>query len=337
MGPSSKSLPQKTAPEGWIADARQSKVLVELFQQEQELWPKLLDAGFPEWVERLASNELWCLRAYVLTEDEPARQIDWELLLNPARGQIQRPPVFLRAINLVGQLLRNIGQFPDLLPGLYTVLYEACPSNPIPDEAYSKEGDSERRLAKLAFDREEALPTNGSSSSQTLLDEIDNYIEQYYAETGFFLAPYTSLVGPSGMGKSFAVKQLAKVHSQYVLYISLAPPGTAPIPEDTLINWRHNITNVYGIFLDLRPDEDEDRDKPGCVQWLPQKRGEHFRTAVAIGCDATVFPVLARDNRLRSMLQQMLLRSTTSLRYGVEGLRRLVQTRDGTSLLASHA
>lgn len=40
------------------------------------------------------------------------------------------------------------------------------------------------------------------------------------------MAPYVSIIGPSGIGKSFTVAQLALEHGLYVSYSSLVPGGS---------------------------------------------------------------------------------------------------------------
>lgn len=50
-----------------------------------------------------------------------------------------------------------------------------------------------------------------------------------------YLAPYTTPVGPSGIGKSFTVAQLAYQHGVYVIYSSLAPEGSLQYPERSAI------------------------------------------------------------------------------------------------------
>lgn len=51
-------------------------------------------------------------------------------------------------------------------------------------------------------------------------------IQQYYKEFSRRrdLAPYTSIINPSGIGKSYAVHPLAKQLNKYVVYTSLVYP-----------------------------------------------------------------------------------------------------------------
>lgn len=55
-----------------------------------------------------------------------------------------------------------------------------------------------------------------------------------YDSSRNYLAPYTTIVGPSGIGKSFAVKELAFAHNLYVVYLNLSEtsrgyPGQTPL------------------------------------------------------------------------------------------------------------
>lgn len=47
--------------------------------------------------------------------------------------------------------------------------------------------------------------------------------DRSYFEPGGSLSAYFSMVGPSGVGETFAVKQIAAVHGQYVFYVNLLP------------------------------------------------------------------------------------------------------------------
>jgi hypothetical protein len=49
------------------------------------------------------------------------------------------------------------------------------------------------------------------------------------------LAPYTSVVGPSGIGKSFSVAQMAKAHGLYVVYANFSPRGSKGYPKRSAI------------------------------------------------------------------------------------------------------
>lgn len=52
------------------------------------------------------------------------------------------------------------------------------------------------------------------------------YYQDYRKSSDTYVALYTTIVDPSGIGKSFVVKQLSVSHHKYVVYINLSA-GTA--------------------------------------------------------------------------------------------------------------
>lgn len=71
--------------------------------------------------------------------------------------------------------------------------------------------------------------------SHVVYERICRYHQEYTAPDGSrnYLAPYATIVGPSGIGKSFAVKQLAFAHGIYVAYINLSPEPSRGYPRRT--------------------------------------------------------------------------------------------------------
>ena len=84
-----------------------------------------------------------------------------------------------------------------------------------------------------AFHRKERPTPDGRLSSQ----EIYRKIIQYYRAhiQGKYLAPYTSVVGPSGIGKSFTISQMAHGYGMYVVYSNFAERGMSRYPERSAI------------------------------------------------------------------------------------------------------
>lgn len=77
------------------------------------------------------------------------------------------------------------------------------------------------------------LTINGYRASQTICDKlVDCYSAHKPAD---YLAPYTSMVGPSGIGKSFAIQQIAVFHGIYVVYTSLAREDSAAFPSRSVV------------------------------------------------------------------------------------------------------
>ncbi|PHH52495.1 hypothetical protein CFIMG_008424RA00001 [Ceratocystis fimbriata CBS 114723] len=59
-------------------------------------------------------------------------------------------------------------------------------------------------------------------TSTILCRKLELYHDQFHDDRNEFLYPYTTVVASLGMGKTFAVSQLAVKHSKYVLYMNLS-------------------------------------------------------------------------------------------------------------------
>ncbi|KAL2888615.1 hypothetical protein HOO65_030116 [Ceratocystis lukuohia] len=76
---------------------------------------------------------------------------------------------------------------------------------------------------------EKAHPAYGYPS-QNLCDDLTEYHQAFKQSAREYLSPYTSIVAPSGTGKSYTVSQLAVKHNKYVIYLNFAPPRHAGYP-----------------------------------------------------------------------------------------------------------
>lgn len=81
-------------------------------------------------------------------------------------------------------------------------------------------------LAEEAFCTIERTKDAARSPSATLVANIKEQSREYWNNEDLYLAPFTCLVGPSGIGKSFLVKQLAEKHGMPVFYINLQLSAT---------------------------------------------------------------------------------------------------------------
>ena len=84
-----------------------------------------------------------------------------------------------------------------------------------------------------AFHREERPTSDGRLASEKIYRKIVQYYKAY--PNGKYLAPYTSVVGPSGIGKSFIISQMAHGYGMYVVYSNFAEKGMLPYPERSAI------------------------------------------------------------------------------------------------------
>lgn len=91
-------------------------------------------------------------------------------------------------------------------------------------------------IAACAFYLAERPTANGNLPSnlvyQQLLDRYKKYAK------GNYWAPCTSIVGPSGIGKSFIVQQMAVQRGIYVAYTSFAHKGSGASPGRSAIAGR---------------------------------------------------------------------------------------------------
>ncbi|KAL2890658.1 5-oxoprolinase (ATP-hydrolyzing) [Ceratocystis lukuohia] len=69
---------------------------------------------------------------------------------------------------------------------------------------------------------EKAHPDFGYASAD-LCKILEQYHRQFLSKMEHYLSPYTSIVAPSGTGKSYTVSQLAVKHNKYVIYLNFAP------------------------------------------------------------------------------------------------------------------
>lgn len=84
-----------------------------------------------------------------------------------------------------------------------------------------------------AFHSEERPSPDGRLTSKGIYTKIIQYYKDY--PQGRHLAPYTSVVGPSGIGKSFIISRMAHGYGMYVVYSNFAKRGMLPYPERSAI------------------------------------------------------------------------------------------------------
>lgn len=87
--------------------------------------------------------------------------------------------------------------------------------------------------AARAFYSAERPAMNGHLPSKLVYQQLLDCYKKY--TKGSFLAPYTSIVGPSGIGKSFIIRQMAVQHGIYVAYTSFAREDSRAYPGRSVI------------------------------------------------------------------------------------------------------
>ncbi|KAI5279197.1 hypothetical protein KEM54_004287, partial [Ascosphaera aggregata] len=88
----------------------------------------------------------------------------------------------------------------------------------------------------LSERRREGIPSVSEAVSRILTSFNNAYA------SGRYVSPYTSIIGPSGIGKSAAVRNLASNGYHYVFYVSLASSASTAYPPrsplaDEIVNW----------------------------------------------------------------------------------------------------
>ncbi|QKX64220.1 uncharacterized protein TRUGW13939_11393 [Talaromyces rugulosus] len=156
--------------------------------------------------------------------------------------------------------LQETGQFlpsEDDASVLVNILKKHVPRKESP--AQKKFNDSRKQVQKLrnAFHTQEQGKAN---VSEALWEKICSYYSQY--DPAAYFSPYTSIVGPSGIGKSFSIQSIARKGLAYVVYASLSPqlassyPGASYLVNEltsTMPNYedsdRARMTTKFEMFI----------------------------------------------------------------------------------------
>lgn len=154
------------------------------------------------------------IEMYEYFENDGDTQIDWEKIpytrdITPTKESTDNLIyVWIRLKKFDYSLnVNSIDQFTEMLSNILPITKQ-------------KETKIPREATALAFHRDKKLTANGNCPSESIYKKIIEYYQTYNPKK--HLAPYTSVVGPSGIGKSLAIQQLAMQHNMYVVYASLA-------------------------------------------------------------------------------------------------------------------
>lgn len=116
------------------------------------------------------------------------------------------------------------------------------------------------KLAQAAFDGIERTTQGHIYPSFTVYEEIIEKYEEYREYPDCYIAPYICCIGPSGIGKSFSVKQLAEKHQVPVFYLNLQVSATGfpkkstflpPAGEDNVDTHEKNWTRFLSFCLQV--------------------------------------------------------------------------------------
>ncbi|EFW99291.1 hypothetical protein CMQ_5712 [Grosmannia clavigera kw1407] len=121
--------------------------------------------------------------------------------------------------------------------------------------------ESETRRRSAAFDRAEKSTASHGYPSFAVIEELRGQFAQYVDAPSLWMGPYTTIIGPSGIGKTFTIKQFAVRHGFYVAYSNLAsaqskcyprPVVVGELPLMTNKSDRASLVKTWIKFLDLQ-------------------------------------------------------------------------------------
>lgn len=146
-------------------------------------------------------------------------------------------------LNFVLQDSYTSGMELRILNAAYTLLEDAEDK-----VAHQQEQDKEEAASIAAAFWREDKTADSQSASLFLLNTLEANLKIYTASPTLYVAPYVAVVGPSGIGKSFAVKELATKHQRYVVYINLSSVDSQGYPK------RSGLANTIAGFSGLDID-----------------------------------------------------------------------------------
>ncbi|KAI5287713.1 hypothetical protein KEM54_005802 [Ascosphaera aggregata] len=193
--------------------------------------------------EQVIFSNASTLLSFLRDTSKDAVGIDWKVL-NLNEDLPNLPPTAVDDVVYTWMLLRALSN-----DDKKTVLRHALPlSQPTKRPRSSA-------VVRRAFDMEEHGNTFSTRPSLGVYRRICQYNQSWTSI--HYLSPYTSIVGPSGIGKSYIVSQLARQHKAYVVYISLAVPRSSGYPRRSpLADFISNIN-----FADMALVGEEERMK----------------------------------------------------------------------------
>ncbi|RMJ24574.1 hypothetical protein PHISP_04561 [Aspergillus sp. HF37] len=163
--------------------------------------------------------------------------IAWDFLLNPHPDQTEflhnTRPGQTEAFgdNLVFTWIEVMKVHPHIVPfkkkEYEQVLRKLVPAIKDPNSAMAWFAIESR------FRIEQRRTADGYYPSDAVFKKLIGYYKSFNRSTD--LSPYTSIVGPSGIGKSYAISQMAKTHDLYVVYASFADEHSATFPKRSAI------------------------------------------------------------------------------------------------------
>lgn len=169
--------------------------------------------GFQKWLENVANDELMMLE-FRLQDSKLDEAIDWDQVLPKRDSTVDN---MVRAWFDIKKMSYPLST--DYIHDLANHMQKMWPKvKQVVREAQYDDA------ARSFFVEERS--SRGQLPSSIVCQELIECHDSYHADT--HLSPYVSMVGPSGIGKSFIVQQLAVSHGIYTVYTSFARHAAFP-------------------------------------------------------------------------------------------------------------
>ncbi|KAI5300892.1 hypothetical protein KEM56_002125 [Ascosphaera pollenicola] len=155
--------------------------------------------------------------------------------LSPVSNRLREAKYEDLNANHLHALLNAILEHSDANPNDQAILdaaYKAVGNGVEKKSTISELHDGTAAVAASAFWQKDRTSVPDSASA-FLLQKLQAYHHAYILHPPSYVAPYAAIVGPSGIGKSFIIKELAVTHEQYVVYVNLSNPESS---ADTIQN-----------------------------------------------------------------------------------------------------
>lgn len=221
---------QHTDPEDFFNSTGWDRTYLETFRQTVSDNPK--ERGIVQWLPEEASEDLSGLQYRFRNVPSNEKEIRWDRIFNNYRlteaARIDDMVYVWIQVKLVDFRLSRLKN-----EDIKNVLHQLLPMVR-PDAV-------EHKIAANAFHAEE-MPTADGQPSDGFCDQLLNSYAAYDRRS--HLAPYISVVGPSGIGKSFMMRQMAVRYGIYVVYTSFAPYDAGVYPKRSLLATKFPTKNL---------------------------------------------------------------------------------------------
>ena len=214
---------------GW-RDCRNVREFSDYFKLSARLsdcivqWLPVEDYDFQSHMLEMIRNYFEKLRSILHESDFDLNYIDAESGMTTEDELVTLFAVLIEATQLSAP-------FKQFIPQYKSILQKIIPTRSATKSARQR-GELEHNYTLLqnAFHRPEAGLRN---VAKLVYDQIVEYYRQY--DDSRYGSPYTSIVGPSGIGKSFVMQSIARQGLAYVIYVSLAGPSSTAYPRRSLL------------------------------------------------------------------------------------------------------